>query len=148
MRCQQVSELHGLLLTVIDCHLCQLSVVAKSDCQQLTKIHRDSATFCKDTRALSNVPIHRCASRHSHVAFCLYVNHPARAGMACCCVLVVSHMVQDVMARYARMSGRKTLWLPGTDHAGIATQVGRPWRDHSAAQQSIPCAMVAQHSMG
>eukprot|EP00878_Enallax_costatus_P006975 GHUV01007309.1.p1 GENE.GHUV01007309.1~~GHUV01007309.1.p1 ORF type:complete len:960 (+),score=265.70 GHUV01007309.1:224-2881(+) len=26
------------------------------------------------------------------------------------------------MARYARMAGKKTLWLPGTDHAGIATQ--------------------------
>lgn len=30
--------------------------------------------------------------------------------------------LQDVMARYARMAGKKTLWLPGTDHAGIATQ--------------------------
>ena len=26
------------------------------------------------------------------------------------------------MTRYARMRGRPTLWLPGTDHAGIATQ--------------------------
>ena len=26
------------------------------------------------------------------------------------------------MIRYARMAGRKALWLPGTDHAGIATQ--------------------------
>ena len=32
--------------------------------------------------------------------------------------------LQDMMARYARMRGRPTLWLPGTDHAGIATQVG------------------------
>ena len=31
--------------------------------------------------------------------------------------------LQDVLARYHRMSGRRTLWLPGTDHAGIATQV-------------------------
>lgn len=31
--------------------------------------------------------------------------------------------LQDIMTRYARMAGRKTLWLPGTDHAGIATQV-------------------------
>ena len=28
----------------------------------------------------------------------------------------------DVLIRYYRMRGRKTLWLPGTDHAGIATQ--------------------------
>lgn len=27
------------------------------------------------------------------------------------------------MVRYARMKGRPTLWVPGTDHAGIATQV-------------------------
>lgn len=31
--------------------------------------------------------------------------------------------LQDVMARYQRMRGRPTLWLPGTDHAGIATQL-------------------------
>lgn len=31
--------------------------------------------------------------------------------------------LQDIMARVARMQGRPTLWLPGTDHAGIATQL-------------------------
>ena len=31
--------------------------------------------------------------------------------------------LQDVMARWHRMRGEPTLWLPGTDHAGIATQV-------------------------
>ena len=31
--------------------------------------------------------------------------------------------LQDCMTRYQRMRGRPTLWLPGTDHAGIATQV-------------------------
>jgi hypothetical protein len=31
--------------------------------------------------------------------------------------------LQDVMARFQRMRGRPTLWLPGTDHAGIATQL-------------------------
>lgn len=30
--------------------------------------------------------------------------------------------IQDIMARYHRMKGDPTLWLPGTDHAGIATQ--------------------------
>lgn len=30
--------------------------------------------------------------------------------------------IEDVMVRYARMQGKKTLWLPGTDHAAIATQ--------------------------
>jgi valyl-tRNA synthetase len=30
--------------------------------------------------------------------------------------------IQDVLIRYNRMKGKKTLWLPGTDHAAIATQ--------------------------
>ena len=34
----------------------------------------------------------------------------------------LNNMLQDVIIRYKRMSGFETLWLPGTDHAGIATQ--------------------------
>ncbi len=30
--------------------------------------------------------------------------------------------IQDIIVRYKRMDGYKTLWQPGTDHAGIATQ--------------------------
>ena len=30
--------------------------------------------------------------------------------------------VEDMLIRYNRMAGRPTLWVPGTDHAGIATQ--------------------------
>ena len=30
--------------------------------------------------------------------------------------------IQDIIVRYKRMDGFKTLWQPGTDHAGIATQ--------------------------
>src|SRR5579885_1102773 len=35
---------------------------------------------------------------------------------------VLNNTIQDVLARKARMEGREVLWLPGTDHAGIATQ--------------------------
>ncbi len=31
-------------------------------------------------------------------------------------------VLQDILSRWKRMSGCKVLWLPGTDHAGIATQ--------------------------
>ncbi len=34
----------------------------------------------------------------------------------------LDHTIQDVIIRWKRMSGFNTLWLPGTDHAGIATQ--------------------------
>jgi len=35
---------------------------------------------------------------------------------------VLNNTLQDVLARRARMLGKEVLWLPGTDHAGIATQ--------------------------
>src|SRR3989339_1554444 len=31
--------------------------------------------------------------------------------------------IEDIMTRYKRMRGFKTLWLPGLDHAGFETQV-------------------------
>ncbi len=35
----------------------------------------------------------------------------------------LDNTLQDVLIRYKRMSGFETLWLPGTDHASIATEV-------------------------
>lgn len=46
---------------------------------------------------------------------------------------------EDLMIRYARMRGRVTLWVPGTDHAGIATQlqVERKLRNEGASRQEV-----------
>jgi valyl-tRNA synthetase len=35
----------------------------------------------------------------------------------------LQHTLMDVMTRHKRMSGFRTLWLPGVDHAGISTQL-------------------------
>ncbi len=35
---------------------------------------------------------------------------------------VLNNTIQDILARKARMDGKEVLWLPGTDHAGIATE--------------------------
>jgi valyl-tRNA synthetase len=43
-------------------------------------------------------------------------NDPLHLGHACVVTL------EDIMVRFARMRGHDTLWLPGTDHAGIETQ--------------------------
>jgi valyl-tRNA synthetase len=34
----------------------------------------------------------------------------------------LNNTIQDVLVRFERMRGKEVLWLPGTDHAGIATQ--------------------------
>lgn len=36
---------------------------------------------------------------------------------------VLNNTIQDILSRKARMDGKEVLWLPGTDHAGIATQM-------------------------
>lgn len=47
--------------------------------------------------------------------------------------------VEDVMIRYERMRGKAALWVPGTDHAGIATQlqVEKKLRDEGTSREEI-----------
>ena len=53
--------------------------------------------------------------------FCIVIPPPNVTGM-----LHMGHALnntlQDIMTRYRRMQGFNALWMPGTDHAGIATQ--------------------------
>jgi len=55
-------------------------------------------------------------------AFCIQLPPPNVTG-----VLHMGHAfnqtIMDALTRYHRMRGNNTLWLPGTDHAGIATQI-------------------------
>jgi len=47
--------------------------------------------------------------------------------------------LQDIPIRFQRMMGRRTLWLPGTDHAGIATQnvVERALEEEGKSRESL-----------
>ena len=60
-------------------------------------------------------------SKSSKPAFSIVMPPPNITG-----VLTLGHVlnntIQDILARRARMQGFEVLWLPGTDHAGIATQ--------------------------
>jgi valyl-tRNA synthetase len=63
----------------------------------------------------------RADSRSSKPAYCISIPPPNVTG-----VLHMGHALvdtlQDVLIRWKRMSGFEALWVPGTDHAGIATQ--------------------------
>jgi valyl-tRNA synthetase len=50
-----------------------------------------------------------------------------------------NHTIMDALTRYHRMRGFNTLWLPGTDHAGIATQivVERQLQDEGRSRHDI-----------
>jgi valyl-tRNA synthetase len=57
--------------------------------------------------------------------------------------LHMGHMLNqtemDILTRWRRMSGRRALWLPGTDHAGIATQmmVERQLTEEGSSRQKL-----------
>ena len=48
--------------------------------------------------------------------------------------------VQDILCRHMRQMGRKVLWVPGTDHAGIATQ--------NVVERSLAAEGSSRHELG
>ena len=79
----------------------------------------------------------RAAARHSAAwdAAGLFKADPDAPGEPYCIVIpppnvtgslhmghALNNTIQDILIRYKRMDGYNTLWVPGTDHAGIATQ--------------------------
>jgi valyl-tRNA synthetase len=60
-------------------------------------------------------------SASSKPPYCILMPPPNVTGVLHMGHALVSTL-QDVLVRWKRMSGFETLWIPGTDHAGIATQ--------------------------
>lgn len=52
----------------------------------------------------------------------------------------LENVLSDILIRFERMRGRKTLWLPGTDHAGIATQ--------NVVEKSLKKEGINRHEIG
>lgn len=69
---------------------------------------------------LEHKSFHSDASRGG-TPYCIVIPPPNVTG-----ILHMGHAlnntIQDVLTRWQRMQGRNTVWVPGTDHAGIATQ--------------------------
>ncbi len=53
---------------------------------------------------------------------------------------VLNNTLQDVLVRFKRMDGYVTLWLPGTDHAGIATQ--------NVVEKQLATEGLTRHDLG
>ncbi len=52
----------------------------------------------------------------------------------------LNNTLQDVLVRFRRMQGYNTLWLPGTDHAGIATQ--------NVVERQLAAENISRHDIG
>ncbi len=81
----------------------------------------------------------KAEERSDKPSFCIVIPPPNVTGQ-----LHIGHALditlQDIMIRWKRMSGYNTLWLPGTDHAGIATQ--------NVVEKSLQDQGVDRHSLG
>jgi valyl-tRNA synthetase len=63
----------------------------------------------------------RASTTHPGQPYCIVIPPPNVTG-SLHVGHALNHSLQDILIRWRRMQGRNTLWLPGTDHAGIATQ--------------------------
>uniref|UniRef100_UPI003AA8EF9C class I tRNA ligase family protein n=1 Tax=Candidatus Electronema sp. PJ TaxID=3401572 RepID=UPI003AA8EF9C len=52
----------------------------------------------------------------------------------------LNNTLQDLLTRYHRMKGDNTLWVPGTDHAGIATQ--------NVVERQLAAEKTNRHELG
>ena len=52
----------------------------------------------------------------------------------------LDHTLQDILIRYKRMKGFEALWLPGMDHAGIATQ--------NVVEKQLASQGISRHDLG
>jgi Valyl-tRNA synthetase len=50
------------------------------------------------------------------------------------------HTIMDALTRFHRMDGDNTLWQPGTDHAGIATQI--------VVERQLDAQKISRHDLG
>jgi valyl-tRNA synthetase len=67
--------------------------------------------FAPEINKNPNAPVYSIAIPPPNVTGSLHMGH------------ALQHTIMDVLARYKRMRGFRTLWLPGMDHAGISTQL-------------------------
>ena len=81
---------------------------AKETEEKIYKFWEDGEYF--KANAKSNKPHYSMVIPPPNVTGVLHMGH------------ALDETLQDILTRYHRMSGFETLWLPGTDHAGIATQ--------------------------
>lgn len=67
--------------------------------------------FAPEANTDPNAPVYSMVIPPPNVTGYLHMGH------------ALNHTLQDVLVRWRRMEGDRVLWLPGTDHAGIATQM-------------------------
>ena len=87
----------------------------------------ESGIYRADAKQAQSRPVFSIVIPPPNVTGSLHIGH------------MFEHTMMDVAVRWHRMKGEVTLWLPGTDHAGIGTQmvVERELRKEGRTRQQL-----------
>ncbi|PJE57985.1 MAG: valine--tRNA ligase [Candidatus Portnoybacteria bacterium CG10_big_fil_rev_8_21_14_0_10_36_7] len=101
--------------------------------EKIYRLWEESGYFAPDKhKAIADNP-------NSKKTFCITIPPPNVTGN-----LHMGHAlnctIQDILIRQKRMQGYKTLWIPGTDHAGIATQ--------NVVEKDLKKQNISRHDLG
>ena len=99
---------------------------AKSTEEKMYKFWEEGKYF--EANAKSNKPPHTIVIPPPNVTGVLHMGH------------ALDGTLQDILTRYYRMAGYEALWLPGTDHAGLATQ--------NVVEREIAKEGLTRHDLG
>lgn len=89
--------------------------------EELAKAYEPSHVETKGTKLWTDLNLFTADAHSSKPAYCIVMPPPNVTGVLHMGHALVSTL-QDIMIRWKRMCGFEVLWVPGTDHAGIATQ--------------------------
>jgi valyl-tRNA synthetase len=107
--------------------------------QELTKVYEPAAAEAKWYQYWLENDFFHAADRSSKNPFSIVIPPPNVTGM-----LHMGHalnnVLQDICVRYKRMQGYNALWMPGMDHAGIATQ--------NVVEQELAKEGLTRHDLG
>lgn len=107
--------------------------------QSLAKSFEPAAIEQKWSAAWEAMGVSRATLEAGRPDFCIQLPPPNVTG-----TLHMGHAfnqtIMDSLARHARMQGANTLWVPGTDHAGIATQI--------VVERQLDAQGVSRHDLG
>ena len=88
---------------------------------QLDKIYDPKAVEARWSQVWSQQGYFHASPTHPGQPYCIVIPPPNVTG-SLHVGHALNHSLQDILIRWRRMQGFNVLWLPGTDHAGIATQ--------------------------
>jgi valyl-tRNA synthetase len=107
--------------------------------KELAKVYEPKSVENKWYSVWEGAGYFRGEARSDHPAYSIVIPPPNITG-----VLHMGHALnntlQDILCRWKRMSGYNVLWMPGTDHAGIATQ--------NVVERQLAAEGKDRHSLG